>query len=90
MKSSITKPNTLADGPIIRQNKWTGDVALFHRNGLSYTILVNGGPRRTIGKIGLVEGPHIGFTLTYSEDKAERIEDIWLPVPEGTVITIEV
>ncbi|WPD49462.1 hypothetical protein YZ2_44 [Acinetobacter phage YZ2] len=90
MKSKIVKPSMLADGVLIRQHKWSGDVALFHHDGLGYTILVNGGSRKVISKVGLVDGPSIGFTLNYTKDKAERLEELWLPVPEGTVITIEV
>lgn len=91
MKSKVTLPNKLCAGGEIRQHKFTKDVALFHPNGLGYTVLVNGGPRARFGQRGEVDlGPQIGFTQTYSEERAERVEDNWLPVPEGTVITIEV
>ncbi|AKQ06810.1 hypothetical protein AVT44_gp05 [Acinetobacter phage Fri1] len=91
MQSKITLPKPLRAVGAIRQHKFTKDVAIFHPNGLGYTVLVNGGPRARFGQRGEVDlGPQIGFTQTYSEERAERVEDNWLPVPEGTVITIEV
>lgn len=91
MKSKVTLPNKLRAGGEIRQHKFTKDVALFHPNGLGYTVLVNGGPRTDYMQRGEIDlGPQIGFTQTYHKERVERFEDNWLPVPEGTVITIEV
>lgn len=90
MKSSITYPSIKSDVPVIRKHHFTNDVAVWSADHTSYTILVTGGKRKKFGTNGLSDGPPVGTVVEVPYTALDRISANWIPVPEGTVITIEV